>query len=159
LSTWLNRHPDDQFARSYAARALMLANRNHEAISHYEYLLKSNPNNASALNNLAVLYQRVNDTRDLATAERAFKLAQNNSAIQDTLGWILIMRGQNSNGLNYLSKAATAAPKVAEIQYHYGVGLARVGKKTEAKKAFEKAIKNGLKVPELDKAKEMLNTP
>ena len=133
--------------RTYAAESYMASNRNRDAIAQYEEVLKLSPQNALALNNLANLYQREKDGRALATAEQALKLAPEHPGIQDTLGWILVEQGQSPVRLELLGKAAAKAPQVAAIRYHYGVALARSGKKAEARKELEAAIASGQKIP------------
>ena len=74
------------------------------------------------LNNLAWAYQQVKDARALETAERAYKLAPDNAAIADTLGWILVEQGNTKRGIEVLQKAVTAAPKIASYRYHLARG-------------------------------------
>ncbi len=156
LADWIKQHPKDLAARNYAAEFYMLSKRNREAIALYEQLLKAKPNTIIALNNLASLYQREKDNRALATAEQALKIAPDQPAVQNTLGWILVEQGQLPRGLDLLGKAATKSPKEGVLRYHYGVALARSGKKVEAKKELEAAIASGQKFLELEDAKVLL---
>jgi putative PEP-CTERM system TPR-repeat lipoprotein len=156
LADWIKQHPKDLAARNYAAEFYMLSKRNREAIALYEQLLKAKPDTVIALNNLASLYQREKDSRALATAEQALKLAPDQPSVQNTLGWILVEQGQLPRGLDLLGKAATKSPKEGVLRYHYGVALARSGKKVEAKKELEAAIASGQKFPELEDAKVLL---
>ncbi len=158
LVNWIKQHPQDLAARNYAANGYMFAQRNREAIAQYEILLKAKPDNVIVLNNLATLYQREKDARALATAEQALKLAPDQPGVQDTLGWILVEQGQLPRGLDLLRKASAKAPKSAILRYHYGVALARSGKKAEAKKELEAALANGLGLPELEAAKTQLKS-
>jgi putative PEP-CTERM system TPR-repeat lipoprotein len=158
LVEWIKQHPTDLAARTYAAEVYMLSNRNREAISQYEVLLKSSPNNVSALNNLASLYQYEKDSRAAVTAERALKIEPENPRVQDTLGWILVEQGQLPRGLELLRKAATSTPRDATVRYHYGVALARSGKKPEARKELEAAIANGQRHPDLEEARALLKS-
>lgn len=158
LLGWLKQYPKDQAARNYAAEVFMFTNRNREAIAQYEELLKLRPNNVQALNNLAILYHREKNSRALATAEQAFKLAPEQPSLQDTLGWILVEQGQLPRGLDLLAKAATHAPKIAVIRYHYGVALMRSGKNAEAKKELATAIDMGQDFAEKEAAKTLLKS-
>ena len=156
LVDWMKRHPKDTAVRAYAAEAYLVANRNREAIALYEGLVKSSPGSFTALNNLASLYQREKDGRALATAEQALKLAPEHPGVQDTLGWILLERGELSRATALLAKAANRVPQSGAIRYHYGVALARGGKNAEAKKELQAAIASGQKFAELDAAKALL---
>lgn len=154
----IKQHPQDLALRNYTAAVYIQARRNREAIAQYEALLKAYPGDATALNNLANLYQLENDRRALATAEQAFKHAPNHPGVQDTLGWILVEQGQLPRGTELLRKAATKAPRAATIRYHYGVALVRSGKKVEARRELEAAINSGQEFPELTAAKALLKT-
>ncbi len=158
LAGWIKQYPSDMSVRSYAAETYMQAKRNRDAIAQYESLLKSNPDNVLVLNNLAIVYQREKDSRALATAEKALKLAPDHPGVQDTLGWILVDQGQLPRAAELLGKAAAKAPQVATIRYHYGVVLARVGKKADARKELDAAIAAGQKLPELEEAKALLKS-
>jgi putative PEP-CTERM system TPR-repeat lipoprotein len=158
LNGWLKQNPKDAAARAYAAEFYMVTNRDRDAIAQYEELLKLAPQNALVLNNLANLYQRAKDGRALSVAENAYKLAPDHPGVQDTLGWILLEQGQLPRAIELLGKAAAKAPKVGSIRYHYGVALARVGKKPEARRELEAAMAADHKFPEAEAAKAMLST-
>ena len=158
LYAGLKQHPKDSVLRNYAAEYFMANHRERDAIAQYEEVLKLTPGNLAALNNLANLYQRVKDGRALSIAEQAFKQAPDHPGVQDTVGWILLENGQLPRALELLSRAVTNAPKLGGVRYHYGVALARAGKKTEARKELEAAIASGQKFPELDDAKTILRT-
>lgn len=159
LSAWIKQNPKDATVRAYAAEYYMGSNRNRDAIAQYEELLKFAPKNALALNNLANLYQREKDNnRALTIAEQALKLVPENASVLDTLGWILIDQGQLPRATELLRKAATKVPKMATFRFHYGVALARGGKKAEARKELEAAIATGQKFPELEDAKALLKS-
>ena len=156
LSEWIKKHADDELLRAYAAEFYIQTKQNREAIAQYEALLRLKPGNALDLNNLANLYQQEKDGRAMATAEQALKLAPENPAVQDTLGWILVEQGQLPRGLDLLAKAAEKLPKIAAIRYHYGIALMRSGKKAEAKKELAAAIDSGQEFPEKEAAKTLL---
>jgi putative PEP-CTERM system TPR-repeat lipoprotein len=156
LATWIKQNPKDTTVRAYAAQYYMKSNRNRDAIAQFEEALKLVPQSVLALNNLAALYQREKDPRALATAEQALKLAPEQPGVQDTLGWILVDQGQLPRATELLGMAAAKAPKMATIRYHYGVALARGGKKADARKELEAAISTGQKFPELEDAKSLL---
>ena len=157
LKSWLKKYPADIVVRTYAAEHYMINNRNRDAIAQYEELLKITSQNATALNNLANLYQRVGDSRAVATAEQALKLSPQDPVIQDTLGWILVQQGdQLPRSIKLLHEAAAGAPKGGTIHYHLAVALARSGQNDEAKKELEAAIGAPQTFPELGDAKAML---
>ncbi|WP_413437533.1 XrtA/PEP-CTERM system TPR-repeat protein PrsT [Sulfuriferula sp. GW1] len=157
LNDWLKQHPGDNAVRAYAASYYMFRGRDKDAIAQYQEIQRQAPNNVVVLNNLASLYQRENDSRARATAEQALKLAPDNAAVQDTLGWILVQQGQAPQGLGLLRKAIQTS-KTASIRYHYAVALARTGDKPQARKELEKLLVDAPKFPEAEAARTLLKS-
>lgn len=158
LAGWLKLHPEDKYVRAYAAEYYMVTRRNRNAIAQYEYLVRLEPNRATYVNNLASLYQREQDKRAQATAERALKLAPNEPGIQDTLGWILVEKGQVASGLELLKKAVSSTPRTAAMHYHYAVALARSGDTLQAKKELQSLLAKQPNFAEAEAARKMLAT-
>ncbi len=160
LDGWLKQHPDDLNVRSHAAEYYMFAGRIPDAIVQYEAIQRQRPDNALILNNLASLYQRQKDPRALTTAEQALKLAPDNPAIQDTVGWMLVEQGKASRGLELLSKAAAAAPKVGLIRYHHAVALARSGSPEKARQELQQVLREFPQLPaaEAEAARKLLKS-
>ncbi|NEX64124.1 XrtA/PEP-CTERM system TPR-repeat protein PrsT [Noviherbaspirillum galbum] len=127
LTEWLKTHPDDVAVRLRLAEAQLLRKQYKPAIGNYEQVIRTDPNNVMALNNLASAYQAEKDPRALETAEKAQKLAAEHPAILDTLGWILAERGDGARGLPLLRKAAALAPKSTEIASHLEQAQKRYG--------------------------------
>ncbi len=157
LIIWIKQQPKDIAARNYAAEHYMTSNRNREAITQFEEVRKATPNNFTVLNNLANLYQREKDgQRALASAEHAYKLAQEHPAVLDTLGWILLEQNQLPRALDLLRNAAHKAPTASVIRYHYGAALVRSGRRAEARKELEAAIAGKQSFQELAEAQALL---
>jgi putative PEP-CTERM system TPR-repeat lipoprotein len=157
LEQWLDDHPDDVTAWQYAAAEDVRAGRDSAAIGKYERLLTKAPNDANALNNLAVLYQRAKDPRALAIAERAYKVAPDSPIIADTLGWILTERGEVARGLEFAQKAAARAPSNPQIRYHLAVALAKSGDKTAARRELKSLLASKQKFPQRHAADRLLS--
>jgi Flp pilus assembly protein TadD len=89
-----------------------------------------------------VLAKRPSGLSEAATlSERAYKSAPRDAAVIDTRGWILYRQGSADRALPLLEEAASLAPSTAEIQYHLGVVYAHLGKRAEARRALEQALK------------------
>ena len=140
ILAWLKAQPDDVEARVYLANSLFGRKDYKASLGHYEAALKKSPDSALILNNLAVAYDETQDARALATAEQAYKLQPKSAAVQDTLGWILLKQNQTTQALNLLKQASNAAPKSAEIRYHYAAALAKMGDKVKAKAELDAAL-------------------
>lgn len=156
IAQWQKSNPSDALSTQYLADAAMAAKQNKAAIGHYEALLKLQPKNAGAANNLAWLYQQEKDARALPTAELALQLEPNGAGPMDTLGWILASGGQYGRALPLLKKAAELAPDAADIRYHLAAALAQSGDKPNARKEVEKLLAGNKPFPQRDEARALL---
>lgn len=105
---------------------------------HYESLLTSMPENTIALNNLAWIYLEASDPRALDVARRAYKLAPENGAIADTLGYVLFKSGKQAESLPLLEEAHRLRADSEEIALHLAEAYRAAGMNAEAKKVLEK---------------------
>jgi putative PEP-CTERM system TPR-repeat lipoprotein len=156
MAQWLKESPGDSAARFYAAESTMKRGRYKDAIGHYEVLQQKHANNIIVLNNLAWAYAQIKDDRALETAERAYKLAPDNASIADTLGALLIERGDAARGMELLEKAVKTAPNVAEIHYHLAQGWVKKGDKSKARGALERALSINEKCSNAEDALKLL---
>lgn len=127
LEKWRAAHPDDIGVAMLLAQGYAESGENSKAIAEYESILRAQPKNVGALNNLAWLYHQSRDQKALATAQQAYALAGESPLVADTLGWILLEAGRVAEALPILKSAAEAAPQHADIQFHYAAALARSG--------------------------------
>jgi putative PEP-CTERM system TPR-repeat lipoprotein len=142
LRDWLARRPEDTTARILLAEDLEQKGDPAGAIREYESVLGRAPQNAVALNNLAIILQRRDDPRALELARRAYEAAPASAAIQDTYGWLLVQQGELDRGLELLRSAARAMPASPDIQLHYGAALARKGRGSEAKPVLQRVMQS-----------------
>lgn len=156
-SQWLEAHHNDVEMRTYLAATYLQRGQNSQAMAQYRYILHVEPKNITALNNLAVLTEQQNGSQALHYAHQAHELAPNNPATQDTLGWILVGRGEIARGLALLRNAAKGDPLNSSIQYHYGAALAKAGKRADARRVLEKLIASNHHFPDLEKVKTLLS--
>ena len=158
LLKWLSEHPDDIVAHQHLAGIYQFLNENVPAIKSFEIVLKAQPDNVVALNNLAWLYSLEKNPDALKMAERAYELAPGNSAVQDTYGWLLINHGQHEKGRRILEQALKGLPDVAEIQYHYAAALAKTGETIEAKKRLNVLLQDQQSFPGREDARSLLQS-
>ncbi len=133
-------HPDEPLTSVYLAEIQIAQKQFPQAAKLLESVAAKAPENALVLNNLAWVYQQQKDERALSTAERVLKLNDTDPNVLDTVGWILVEQGKAERGLALLRKAAAAAPKSPDIQYHLGAALLKNGDKAGARKALETAL-------------------
>ncbi|MCU0842051.1 MAG: PEP-CTERM system TPR-repeat protein PrsT [Thiobacillaceae bacterium] len=160
LSRWMQSHPRDEVILAYAAEQQLRNRRYPAAIAHYQALLKLLPNSVLAHNNLANAYLFTQDTANaLAMAEKAYALDKNSIAVQDTLGWILLQRGETQRALELIGGALAKAPKSPGIRYHHAVALAKSGDRARARKEIEKLLGENPDFPEIESARRFLKEP
>jgi len=155
LDGWLDKHPSDIPVRLYRAEAAMLEGQFEAARIQLESIQRIQPELPNVLNNLATVYAAAKDPRALDFAQRANKLAPNNPLIADTLGWILVERGQIEQGLILLRKAQTMQPRHPQINYHLAAALARSGAKDDARGILKNLLSGPQAFPERPQAEAL----
>jgi len=140
LEERLAAHPEELPVRLALASGYLRHGRIAAAIREHERLLEARPEDARVLNNLASLYHRSGDPRALELARKAYRLAPEEAAVLDTLGWILVSRGDPEGALPLLRQAHARAASRPEVRYHLGVTLSRLGRLEEAKGELEAAL-------------------
>lgn len=140
LLDYVQANPSDPAARMILAETYH-ANKDVDAASaQYDQLLKTNPENVVALNNLAwILFDR-GSPRALDLAEKAYRILPDNAAIADTYGWILLKQKKSELASSVLRKAAEAMPSDPEILYHFAVAVLEFGDKEEARAMLESIV-------------------
>ncbi len=133
LAAWLQLHPDDADSRAVEAGALAAAKEDAEAERIYLALLQVNPVNVAILNNLAWLYRTSDNAKALGYAHFAFGLAPRSSEVKDTLGWVLLQKGDLVKAKALLSLAHLQAPDDPQIAYHLAMALALGGDRDKAR--------------------------
>ena len=140
LQNWLATHADDMRVRLVLANHYQVHEQNPQAITEYQRVLKTLPDNALALNNLAWLYFKTGNDQALKLAEQAHKQVPESPQVSDTLAWIQLQNGQADKAVKLLKETARKAPKNPDIAYHYAVALERTGKQGEARALLQKVL-------------------
>ena len=156
LLQWQAANPDDPLIPMFLAESSLADKQFKVAIERFEAIVKRNPNNVVALNNLAWTYQQAKDPRALATAEQAVKLAPDTPAVLDTLGWMLVEQGDVKRAVPVLQKAVSLAPAAPELRYHLAVALSKSGDKINARKELDMLLSNNKSFPQIEDAKTLL---
>jgi putative PEP-CTERM system TPR-repeat lipoprotein len=154
--TWLKDHPDDRLVRRNAAATYLQTGRPREAIEQFEWLVKADGPTAAVLNDLAFAYALAGDARAVQTAEQAYRLAPDRPEVADTLGWILLQRGDAKRGTDLLRTAAEARPRDPAIRYHYAAALAKTGETERARRELSRLLADGKPFSERKEAEALL---
>jgi len=143
LDAGLDAHPGDaelMFARAGLAEA---AGDRAGAIALYEALYARDPGAPVVANNLASLIATTRPDPD--SLDRAFGIARRLRGsdvppFQDTYGWILHLRGDSAQALDYLDPAAEALPGNAEVQFHRAEAEFALERFAEARASYDRAL-------------------
>ena len=129
-----------------------------QAKAVYEQILKLDPNNPIALNNLA--YRKAEEGLDLDSAltmaQHARQIEPNASALADTLGWIYIKKNMSGEAERIFKDLVGKDPANSTFHYHYGLALMQKGDKSSARQQLEIALKNKPSKDEAGKIQDLL---
>lgn len=156
LNQWLSTHAADVPVRHALAQSLLNNKRHPEAIAQYQMLVRANPNDLVALNNLAWLLGASNPAEAMRMAEQAYKVAPNNAAVLDTLGWLLTQAGQAQRAIPHLRSAVKLVPDNPEIRWHLALALDKAGEKREAAEELDRLLTSRSDFPQAEQAREKL---
>ncbi len=128
-----------------------------EARPLYEQVLRIQPDQATALNNLAYLLAEEGSELDtaLTLAQRAKQRAPNDPMISDTLGWIYIKKGLANNAVPIFNELTAKYPTVAVFHYHLAMAHSQRGDSAQAKRSIEAALKANPQKQELEDIKKL----
>lgn len=110
----------------------------------FERAIDKDPENHRALNYLSYSWAEagINLKKARSYIGRALKLSPQNSAYLDTSGWVYYQSGNYSQALKLLRRASSLEDDPV-IWEHLGDAYMKLGKKTSAMKAYQKALAMG----------------
>ena len=155
LGEWLETKPEDvDIAKALAV--LDIANHQlDDARLLLEGVLQRQPTDVVALNNLAWVYGQQQDPRALETARRSFAIVPEPHSA-DTLGWILLARGDAATALPLLTQAANSMKDNPGAQFHYAAALKANGKLAQAADVLRPISAQSRPFDEQQAARQML---
>jgi putative PEP-CTERM system TPR-repeat lipoprotein len=156
LREWLASHPADADVAEALAGFDLNAHRYYEAESHLQVALNKQPRDASALNNLAWVYQQRKDQRARTTAQKAYLISPT-PQVADTLGWILTTEGSAASGLTLLRQAAVQLGDIPTVRYHLAVALKDTGHPDEAIALLRPIVQGPVNFDEKQEAARLLD--
>ncbi|MCR9268414.1 MAG: tetratricopeptide repeat protein [Hyphomonadaceae bacterium] len=118
-----------------------------------------NPNDPTIMNYLGYSWvdRGINLNEGLDLIEQALRLAPNNGAITDSLGWAHYKMGNYERAIFYLERATTLEPDASEILDHLGDAYWQVGRFKEAGFQWERALKYATDEAEKDLLRRKLD--
>jgi Flp pilus assembly protein TadD len=134
--------PNNVMTNLQLAMTLDAAGLKRESIPIYESIIKIQPDNAIALNNLA--FMLAEDGRDLdqalTYAQRARQQMPNNPDVADTLGWIYIRKNLSDNAIRIFRELTAKHRDNPTYHYHLGMALYQKGDRGGAKQSLQTAL-------------------
>lgn len=126
LKGWLQKHPNEMSARIMLAELALKTSDSKLAIEQYKQVLETDPSNAFALNNLAMLMLPQNPAAAMAYADRALRQRPGDPSISDTKGAVLLAMGDYKAALPLLAKAHQESREPG-VAFRYAKALAASG--------------------------------
>ena len=162
LQTILTKSPQNKAALMTLASLEETQGAFEKARDTYEKLLSFDPNDVTALNNLAFIYtERLNQgDKGVELARKARTQAPGNPAVADTLGWALFKRGDYQPATTLLEEAAEKSRENPEVRFHSGMAHYMMGQTEAARSDFQGALSLGQDFPgkkETERRLELLN--
>ncbi|RDE52325.1 MAG: PEP-CTERM system TPR-repeat protein PrsT [Candidatus Accumulibacter meliphilus] len=154
---WLKANPREGVVRRHLAHSATAAGDDQLAVRIYSELVADYPDDVAALNNLAMAAYRLGDPKALEYAERARRLAPDNPNVLDTVGLLLVERGDLVGGTELLKRASAAAPYAPELRLNLARALVKSGDTTGARRELEVLVKLGDKYPQQGEVKKLLD--
>ena len=155
---WMADHPDDTTVPAFLADNDLAHGRADRALAGYQRVLKIDPNNVLALNNIGWILTDRKDPAGLEYAERAHRLAPFNPGILDTLGLAYLTNGDPKRAVQLLGMATTMNPSSADIRLHLAQALAASGDKAAARAEVEPLTKLDIRSPVRAQAEKLLSS-
>jgi putative PEP-CTERM system TPR-repeat lipoprotein len=140
---WQKEHPSDVAFQLYLADGAILRKDYVSAEKTYLAVVKLQPNNAMAYNNLAWVTAKLNKPNAVGYAEKALAIAPNQPAFMDTLAMLLADQGDYAKAIDLQSKAVAAQPENAVFKMNLAKIQIKGGKKDLARKELDELVKLG----------------
>jgi Flp pilus assembly protein TadD len=132
--------------------------RQQQARQEYEIVIQLQPDNATALNNLAYLEaeEGVDLNQALAHAQRAQQKLPGNLDVQDTLALVYIRKNLTNEGIRILRDLVSRKPDSAPFHLHLALALYQKGDRPWAKRELETASRHQPSAKEQNEIRELL---
>jgi putative PEP-CTERM system TPR-repeat lipoprotein len=150
------RYPDDGALGLSLAISLHASGREALAEAQYRGVLRADPDNVTALNNLAWLLHERGEPEALDLARRAYALAPRSAAVTDTLGWLTLQGGDVVAGAELLERAARLQ-RLPSVLYHLAVARVEQGEPEAARALLEEALAAEAPFARADEARALLS--
>ncbi len=146
-TAWQKDHPKDTAFLFYLGDGAIARKSYGDAEKHYAAVIKLQPNNAMAYNNLAWVSAKLNKNEAIAYAEKANTLAPGQPAFMDTLAMLLADKGSYAQAVELEIKALALQPLNAVLKLNLAKIHLKGGQKDLARKQLDELAGLGDKFP------------
>ena len=157
---WLEKRvasqPNDSVAIMRLAAIYQREGTVNKAITAYEAALQANPQNVTAMVNLARLYAPQDPQKAFNLAKAAYNLTPNDPLVTRTLGHLAFLTGDYKWSLSLLQLTAQAQPQNPEVLYDLGEAFYSAGRVTDARTAMQTALQAGAAFSRTNEAQRFL---
>lgn len=155
LRSWIATNPDDIAALDMMGDAHVERRELEAALPYFERAHQLTLNNPVLLNDLSWVRHELGRPGAEELARRAYQM-QPTPAIGDTLGWILVQKGDTEQGLRFLREAHQGLQDNPDIRYHLAYALNDKGDVSAAKEILQELQSWPQPFMEQEKALELL---
>ncbi|MCX2864476.1 PEP-CTERM system TPR-repeat protein PrsT [Paucibacter sp. PLA-PC-4] len=154
-AAWRKDRPKDSAFVFYLGDSALLTSDHGQALTFYQEVLKLQPDNPAANNNVAWLLKTTKKPGALAYAEKANRLRPNQPPFMDTLAEIHADAGQFDKALEVQQQAVKLAPEVHLHRLHLARYYLRAGQKSAAQEELKKLAELGDKFAQHNEVKKL----
>jgi len=149
---------DDVNLRIQLASVLDKSGRHDEAEKTLRGIIREEPDNATALNNLgySLVGRGVRYPDALELIERAVSIEPINGSFLDSLGWVHFKLGRIEKAREQLEKATVYSRRNSTLYEHLGDVLKGLGRSQEARRSWERALLYSVEATEIARLKDKL---
>jgi putative PEP-CTERM system TPR-repeat lipoprotein len=141
--SWIKDHPNDSVFQFFRGDDAIIRKDYVAAEKAYAAVVKIQPGNAAAYNNLAWVTGRLNKPGAIEFAQKSLQLAPNQAAFMDTLAMLYSDKGDYAKALEWQDKAIAALPENKLFKLNLAKIHVKGGKKDLARKELEGLVKLG----------------
>jgi tetratricopeptide (TPR) repeat protein len=154
LSEVVASHPDNITGHLLLARFEMTTGKIPSAIEQLKKAVALDGKDALAFNSLAYLLAESRQPDEaMKYAQKAWGLAPDNPAIEDTLGWVYYQQGLYPLAVVQL-EAANAKAGTAVRKYHLAMAYLKAGKPDRGRQTLDAALRMDPRLPEAQAARQ-----
>jgi putative PEP-CTERM system TPR-repeat lipoprotein len=148
LTDWTSGHPGNPAMLAYRGNLAIGRGDYPAAEGFYAEIVKMQPDNAVAQNNMAVILGKLNKPDALAYAEKANALQPKQPAFMDTLATLLAESGQVDKAIELQKRALELQPGNHALRLNMARLFLRAGQKSHARRELEQLAKLGDRFPQ-----------